>query len=230
MIEETKVEAQFLKEIANHEMTILKNDGIYRHLRFKNKDSSFYWFEIITWPNALCINGDCGSYVFTRNQDMFNFFRIERSGLIDTDKTLDINPDYWAEKCIAKDRSDGIDMYSVEKLNEIVKDHFDDYFHDFNPEGDADKEAIMMDCWRELRYSVLNREFEIDAKEDLADFDYIDKKHNVSFGFGDSWEYNLRTWTHRYLWNLYAIVWGIKQFDEYTKQNSDEKFRIKKCP
>ena len=48
-------EERFLKNAAAHQMEVLRDDGVNRHLRFRNPESSAYWFDIITWPGTLCI-------------------------------------------------------------------------------------------------------------------------------------------------------------------------------
>ena len=73
------------KRIRAHEMTVLHDDGLYRHLRFTamhlcndaewRTTNGFYWFDLATWPGTLTINGDCGTYTFSRTTDMFEFFR-----------------------------------------------------------------------------------------------------------------------------------------------------------
>lgn len=81
----------FTKDISTHAMTVLLYNGLYRHAKFKKPtDSWHHWFEIITWPGCLTINGDMGTWTFSRIEDMFSFFRC-RNG-------LSINPAYWAEK------------------------------------------------------------------------------------------------------------------------------------
>ncbi|MGQ3384474.1 hypothetical protein [Glutamicibacter sp. TV12E] len=78
--------AKFNGDTENHQMSILHDEGLYRHLRFKNPENGFYWFDLITWPGYLTITGDMGTYTFLRVQDMFEFF------------TGHINNSYWAEK------------------------------------------------------------------------------------------------------------------------------------
>lgn len=88
---------RFAKDAEHHQMTVLHDDGLYRHLRFVRtapnaktgnvERSSSYWFELVTWPGRLTVTGDCGTYTFARLDDMFEFFRGDR-----------INPGYWAEK------------------------------------------------------------------------------------------------------------------------------------
>ena len=69
-------EQRFLDDVKNHQISIIKDDGLHRFIRFKRPDSTSYWFDLITWPEFLCISGDCGTYVFSRTEDMFKFFRM----------------------------------------------------------------------------------------------------------------------------------------------------------
>lgn len=71
----------------DHQLTVLRDDGLYRHLKFRSPENSFYWFDLITWPGYLTVTGDMGTYTFSRTEDMFTFFR---NGYINTH--------YWAEK------------------------------------------------------------------------------------------------------------------------------------
>ena len=66
-------EETFLTDVSKHEITILKDDGIYRHLRFRTPTTNHQYFEIITWPGYLTFTGDMGCFVFARLKDMFEF-------------------------------------------------------------------------------------------------------------------------------------------------------------
>ena len=77
---------QFNRDIEHHQMTVLHDEGLYRHIRFQNPGNSMYWFDLITWPGSLTIKGDMGTWTFSRLTDMFEFF------------TGHINTSYWAEK------------------------------------------------------------------------------------------------------------------------------------
>lgn len=73
-----EIAARFAREMAGHEMTVLHDDGLYRHLRFTSnlRGHGEYWFYLITWPGCLTIRGDYGNaYTFTREPDMLPFFR-----------------------------------------------------------------------------------------------------------------------------------------------------------
>jgi hypothetical protein len=70
-------EEHFLNDIKKHSMSIRKDEGMYRHLTFTNNDSSFYQFDLITWPGHLTISGDMGTYTFACIPDMFDFFGFQ---------------------------------------------------------------------------------------------------------------------------------------------------------
>lgn len=114
----TEVADRFARETKNHTMTVLRDDGLYRHLRFKAPDNGFYWFDLITWPGYLTFVGDGEGYVFTRIEDMFGFFRGSR-----------INPQYWAEKVV--DGRGRLKTYSEERFRQLVTEHLDQVADDY---------------------------------------------------------------------------------------------------
>ncbi len=87
---------RFERETIDHELTILHDDGLYRHVRCARPGSGIHRFELITWPGHLTISGDVDTALtFRRADDMFQFFR----------GAGDINPGYWAEKIVGDRRS-----------------------------------------------------------------------------------------------------------------------------
>ena len=62
---------QLLRDVAKHKMTVRLDNGLYRHLLFRQPDTSNLWFEIVTWPHCLTIHGDMGTWSFSRVEDMF---------------------------------------------------------------------------------------------------------------------------------------------------------------
>ncbi len=89
--QQADIETRFKKDVSEHQMNVIKNEGVYRHLTFQKPGTSVYYFEIITTPGLLTINGDMGTYVFSRLHDMFEFFGDKQG----------INPSYWGEKLLA---------------------------------------------------------------------------------------------------------------------------------
>jgi hypothetical protein len=108
-------ESRFPEDIAKHQMTIIREDGVYRHLRCAQPGTRNMSFDILTWPGYLAFVGDMGDYVFNRVEDMLTFFRHNK-----------INPGYWAEKVQAQDKDSGIEEYSEDLARAWVKQSLDD--------------------------------------------------------------------------------------------------------
>ena len=194
-------EDTFDRNVLTHRMRIVRDDGLHRHIQFRRLGSGVYWFDIITWPGALCIDGDCGTFVFRRLDDMFEFFRTDREH-----GKWRINPQYWAEKCTAADRS-GIQAYSREAFAEAVNRWVDDFLKDGDGEDWPPARAATL---REaIKQEVLTKdETEQDAHEAAAGFSFD------GFTFSDFWEVNCREYTHHFLWCCYAIQYGISLYDK----------------
>lgn len=245
------VAERFAADVAQHQMTVLRDDGLYRHLQFvrvapspktgKPERSSFYWFELVTWPGHLAVTGDCGTYVFARIEDMFEFFRGDR-----------INPGYWAEKV-----QGGADLrkYSGDLFRQTVTDYISD--------GDEEHPSLAR-RWPGLDEAVAetffgplsecNTEYEPDARRALEEFEFSatvtascscgetreklpgddagrwhithlssapigSGSHRITdtrvegFRFTDAWEWDFSGWDWQFLWCCHAIVWGIGQYD-----------------
>lgn len=189
---------RFLRDVRAHQMQVLRDDGVNRHLTFRTPGTSCYWFEILTWPGALCIRGDCGTYVFSRIEDMFGFFRGEPGW---------INPQYWEEKCEASARHQGTRRWSERLYRAAVVRHFREYWRG---EGEfANRRA----CWEEVRRDVLAAENEHEAMVEVQGFEWEHPGSGHRFRFEDFWEATLTEFTFHYLWNLHAIVWAIAKYD-----------------
>ena len=197
-MDRNEVKEDFLKHVTEHKMEIKHDDGVYRHLTFTRNRSNVYRFDLITYPGHLVISGDMGTYVFQRLHDMFEFFR---DGIRDDD--ISINPGYWGEKLEAQDQQSGYKEWSKEMFEEIVTELYDTHVE----EEELSREAAE-DLWREIEDELFYyADTEEKAYEKAADFQY------EGFELQDFWEYNTRAYTFHYLWILFAIVWGIKQYD-----------------
>ncbi|PXY91377.1 hypothetical protein [Gilliamella apis] len=192
---------QFLNDVKNHELTIHKNNGVYRHLTFKNPNDCNQYFNITTFPDYLIITGDMGALVFSRLHDMFDFFRSD---------DLKINPDYWAEKIRSTSWDARIESYSefdTDKVKENAKIYLNKYIQDNNLSED-DKEDLL----EEFKFEILYSEDEYEIVEAIRNFSFKD------FKFDEFWESDYREFTGHYIWLCYAIVWGIKKFDDATSE------------
>ena len=196
-------ENRFLRDIAKHEMIIISDDGVARHLKFRTPGSSSYWFDLITWTGHLCITGDCGTFVFRRIEDMFEFFRMSEERSARSNEKLYINAGYWHEKVQAEERPGGCDKFSEDRFKAAVKEYFNDYF-----EGCEDQKN-KAECWSEVQSQILNLvDNEYEACRAVYEFEYN------GFTFQDFFEISVKEYTFYYIWCLYAIVWGIIQYDK----------------
>lgn len=199
----TDVSERFKHDTATHEMTVARDDGPYRHLKFwrrvTDKETgrtgltSTYWFDLITWPGHFTITGDCGTFVFAREDDMFEFFRGKNHGWI--------SPDYWSEKLRAPEPA-AARRYSEDAFRRAVFDRVAADIRDGRaPRGIG--RAVRQELFEDYRTSS-----EDGAHAALAGFEF------EGYRFPDSWEMHLREYDWMYLWCCHAIVWGIAQYDK----------------
>lgn len=186
---------EFLGDTKSHKMEILMDNNVHRHLRFTNNGSYVYRFELITWPGYLCVCGDMGTFVFSRIDDMFKFFRSKN-------EKLAINPGYWAEKCTAG--KDALSEYQQEIFIRKINEWTDEWVEKLDP---IDACLLRKTITDEVLLYADSGEHE--AMRAALDFEFKGKRV-----FNDFWECSLRDWTFQFVWICYAIVWGIKQYDK----------------
>lgn len=211
--ENTEV-AAFLRDVATHELKIIRDDGLYRHLRFKRPGTSCMYFDLITWPGHLCYTGDMGTYVFQRIEDMLEFFRRETK-----DDELPINPGYWSEKVIAVDggRHPGcVFEYDHEKYLSVVNEYLADWLEGLSEEHQEElKEAVQDEV---LRFA--------DDHDEHGNFsrayEFYAEVGGQEYQFTDIFERSMRRLTDRYLWCCRALVWGIGLYDAAKQQAEQE--------
>ena len=192
---------KFLDDVKNHELTIHQNNGVYRHLTFANPNDCDKYFNITTFPNYLVITGDMGTLVFSRLYDMFNFFRSD---------DLRINPDYWAEKIQSTTHEAQIASYSkfdLEQAKKNAQEYLNTYLEDNDDLSEEDRTLLLED----FELEILRSEDEYEIVEAISNFNFKD------FEFDEFRMDDCSVYTYSYIWLCYAIVWGIKKFDEAPK-------------
>lgn len=200
---------QFNENLGDHEMRILHEDGLYRHLRFKNPDNGFYWFDLITWPGNLTITGDIGTYTFAREQDMFTFM------------VGHINTGYWAEK-LRHGSSGG--RASVKNYNEdLFKKWLVEDFWGYSRDMETKTTKAW---WGYLKNEVLDgwvdtttSESAMHAVQNISDSNSPLRDH-----YQDVWE-SASIWD-KYDWHfelcLAAIVTGIRTYKAHKAQEASK--------
>jgi hypothetical protein len=213
-----EIASRFARDTAQHQMTVLHDDGLYRHLLFRAPGHSFYWFELITTPGQLVFSGDGESFVFRRTTDMFEFFR---SG-IRRDGSVGINPHYWSEK-LTSDR-DSVKSYQEDLFVRLVweqADHLIEQEHVTPEQADRFRQAIKDDIVEgglcatadEAYRTIEDFEFYNDPSKE---FDY---RHEPDIRFEDAWEWfgATKDFGWWFLWVCRAIVWGIARYDKVRR-------------
>jgi hypothetical protein len=231
-------EETFLKDVAKHEMAVLVDNGVYRHLRLKQPGSSNMWFDIVTWPGFLAYSGDMGSFVFSRLNDMFQFFRNGRA-TIDGKEELYINLSYWGEKLEAVDRNgreSGHRVYSADRLRAHVEDSVKTWIEEYEGQYDDSEEetasaktkfeAELREAIEEDIYRYLD-DGEHDARTAVRDFSFKQEPKRFdrtppTYEFQDTWEWDCDEYTFRFIWCCYALAWSIRRYDAKATEASAE--------
>ncbi|HAJ0019490.1 TPA: hypothetical protein HL358_15345 [Escherichia coli] len=194
----------FIRNVSRHHMSIERDDGLYRHLRFKSSGTNTYYFDLVTWPGYLTVTGDMGTWTFSRITDMFEFFSSEHFG---RRESFLINPGYWAEKFEAGAGGGRFDSpcyeFDDEGFDEGLQQWLAAYLEDCDNEDDRE---LAIETVRELKGNRFREQN--DAYYAVESATWPD---NVS-----AWDFmdgmSLQRYSHHYLWICLAIVWGIERY------------------
>ena len=191
----------FLQDVAKHQITAARDEGMYRHVIFAQPGTYNQRFELLTWPGYLCYTGDMGTFVFRRIDDMFQFFRSDRPDDDRDGPHLRINLQYWAEKLEAVDRCDGAKCWSEDKFRSVIEG----YLERWNEE-----EPVSASLRQAVKDEVLSRagDGEHEAFRAANEFEH------EGFRFDDLWDHDFKEYTVRFVWCCYALAWGIRQYDQ----------------
>lgn len=219
-----QVEESFLNNVSNHSMKVLQDNGVYRHLEFSNNGSSNQKFSLVTYPHHLVFSGDMGAYVFSRIQDMFEFFR---------NKELGINPYYWSQKVEAVSKGSGINTFDSDLVMKSIKQRINSICHDIEEyfdeyEGDEYETAELFEAAFRDEVTEHFDDADMDEYRYISVIDGFKSEVIKDLEFIDSGEWiNGEAYSSRYLWCCYAMVWGIQQYDkERAKADYDAQFKV----
>lgn len=182
-------------------MTIIREDGVNRHIRFQRPGTMCMHFDIITWPGYLAYVGDMGCFTFFRLEDMMNFFRSDNNG---------IDFRYWAEKCVSVDRSDGLKKFSPTAFGESVYESFVDWCESREHLTEEEVSALAVELQDALYESgddewsavTMIREFSCDVSERYGEFTFV-----------DFFDRGINEYSFRFVWCCYALRWAVQQYD-----------------
>lgn len=191
---ETRALDQFTSDARDLDYTLAHNDGPYRHLRL---DGIMSHTSIITWPGHLWIGADHGAWTFARTDDMLRFFHH-------ADPTY-INPGYWGEKLQGGPVSGNCvtEEYDEDTWRTLIRQHSG---HDHTGLDDDDQALLTaaIDALLDRHnwdYPGAHAETATHATRNFKARLTADK----TWHFTDSWEWNLNTPSHHFLWTCYAL-------------------------
>lgn len=211
-------EESFLKDVDQHVMEVIHEEGVFRHLRFKKPGTVCMHFDLITWPGRLCYTGDMGTFVFSRTHDMLEFFRPDAYAKAAPFKRIDRR--YWAEKVDASGR-DGTTEFSEERFNRAVLEHLVSWIRNHRDDTTKDERR---DLWDAVMSEVIGAEGDSGGyRKQCAAHDFFHQvNHGLKFFFRDFWEVNVEEFTHRFTWCCYAIRWAVMKYDESKAEAKTE--------
>jgi hypothetical protein len=198
-----RIAERFARDIDGHTMTVLHDDGLYRHVKFANPKNGAFWFELVTSPGQLAFGGDMDSFVLRRTEDMFEFIR--RGGPRP-------DPGYLSQKVVAG--ADRTLAWSPEEFRTTALEAIDAAIQDHDLSA-ADE-------------AMCRAEFNSEVLDDAVDFaeTAIRAADEFEFAYGhpaadrrilrlsDVYEWDCTTWNWAFLWALEAITWGVAQYDQ----------------
>jgi len=190
-----KAREQFEKNTTEHELIVLQDEGLYRHLRCMAPGTRIWSWDIVTWPGYLAITGDIGDgWVFTREPDMLTF-------MLPISEPYRINADYWWEKMPEHLRR-AAKPFSADRLKQRALESIEDWGIG-KKQTEKAKAAFLADF---DPYSD-----EPDLRLLLDEFTFTDKDCWEG-SFADTWEWDTSDWDHHFLLALFAIVWATERY------------------
>lgn len=191
-----EIAARFARETRNHQLTVLHDDGLYRHLKCADPSGGFYRFDLITWPHNLFLRGDGFSFGFAifPTADMFDVFRGSRGG--------GINPGYWQEKVTAgKVRDWSEDLFRAWVLDEAAKNE------NRHP---GLVEAVTAQILHSDEHST---EYQGTAEYAIASFRHGGYRLHIP----NDWEKDFEDYSWEFLFACHAVLFGIDMWDAGRK-------------
>lgn len=128
----------FTENASEHELNILRDDGVYRHVRMNKPGTRMWGWDITTWPGHLATSGDIADgFMFTRTHDMFGFFNVpEHKIAYYSDGAPSIDLRYWAQK-LCGGRSLEVKIHHAATFLQHVREHLDEH-PDFGEDAQTD--------------------------------------------------------------------------------------------
>lgn len=186
----TEVWQEFQKWTSEHMLTVLHDDGLYRHLRMAKPGTRMWSWEIVTWPGHLAVHGDISDgYIFAREPDMFPWFGYKPNWY--TDGSPEISPDYWAWK-----------LYGHAPVTDFDTGVFARSIAEYLQEStitENERANIIKTCYEDV--------YDFESAAQFL-YDWFDGSHVG--------EFNCTTYKPRWLLTCYAITTTVNEWNVYA--------------
>lgn len=185
---EDQARRSFAEETAEHVMTVLHDDGPYRHLRFRKPGTAIFGFDVVTWPGHIAISGDMGDTTMARIDDMISF--VAKPG------SDQISFGYWVEKIVANDGPKR--EWSQRLLEAQLRDSWREQCcdNDVDPESD-----LATRWWNDLEDAILNAGCDGDEHEQRAALD----RFTGDVELYETWEWDCSDLPFHLYWRMLAL-------------------------
>lgn len=193
---------EFLSSVSKHKMTVLRDDGLYRHVQFRTPGDGNLWFDLTTWPGYLAITGDMDDFVFTRVADMFEFFRRSQNG-------IDFN--YLASKCVACP-IDGMREFDEDRVLEVISEQCRDLAADLELTSERG-ESLAAEALAEYEDADAGSPEMAAMFLTAYEVDIGGRRYRPFEGSEPRWDTFLRL-TRHFEWCVRGACWGVGQYDK----------------
>lgn len=210
---------QFVASTTAHEMTVLHDEGPYRHIRFAQPGHAIDEFDLVTWPEHLAMISAAGEWVFTRVADLFDPLSPVPSS----------DPYKWADKCTAHDEA--LRVYDPRVAEHRVRETLDGWIGRLH--GGGANNAVLA---QSLRTSIATQilihvEDEYELRAALDEFTHAGSTtlagedggarasatRNSLYAFDNVWDWDLRDFDFHFSWACHAIAWGVECYRSRTE-------------
>lgn len=195
---EQRARESFAEGTTEHVMTIVKDDGLYRRLRFAKPGSFQFYFEVITWPGYIALTGDMRSLMMTRVEDMIGFVASPGSDEIDFR--------YWAQKVVAS--AGNIKQWCcsvmIEQLHEAWVDHCLE-------EGVCQDSDDGRAAWAEIQDDIIDTSAAYGEHDERT---YAEAISNFTGAVSllDAWEWDCRDLEFDIYWQMLALRYAANAY------------------
>lgn len=163
----------FTEQTTEHELHVIHDDGLYKHLRVQAPGTRMWSWDITTWPGHLATSGDIADgFMFSRETDMIRFFAHGGRGRDDyfCDGAPSIDVRYWAQK-LCGGRSRDVKVYDPDTFLRQVREHLEEH-EELGTDQDRlrDRQIALLTRIRELKHRGVSEDTSTTVQQRLEEY------------------------------------------------------------